>query len=50
MKTRSLLWVGVGSFLAFLIATAPIASIYPRIAHPDSPVQLTGLYGSVFSG
>ncbi|MDP3294264.1 MAG: type II secretion system protein N [Nevskia sp.] len=50
MSTRSLLWIGVGSFLAFLIATAPIASIYPRIAAPDSPLQLSGLSGSVFSG
>ncbi|WP_295684396.1 type II secretion system protein N [uncultured Nevskia sp.] len=50
MKTRSLLWVGIGSFIAFLIATAPIASIYPRIAPPGSPLQLTGLSGSVFSG
>lgn len=50
MKTRTLLWVGIGSFLAFLIATAPIATIYPRIAPANVPLQLNSLSGSVFVG
>lgn len=50
MKTRTLILVGIGSFLAFLIASAPVAAIYPRLAPADSPLQLSGLSGSIFSG
>lgn len=50
MKTRTLLLTGIGSFLAFLIASAPVAAVYPRLAPEGSPLQLAGLSGSLFSG
>lgn len=50
MKTRKLILIGVGGFLAFLIAGAPVASVYPRLAPASSPLQLIGLSGSLFSG
>lgn len=50
MKTRSLILIGVASFLAFLIASAPIATIHARLASADTPLQLSGLSGSVFAG
>jgi len=50
MKTRNLILIGVGGFFAFLIAGAPIASVYPRLAPASSQLQLSGLSGSLFAG
>lgn len=50
MKTRSLILIGLASFTGFLIASAPAAAVWPRVAPVLPSVQLSGLSGSVLDG
>ncbi|MDH4458294.1 MAG: type II secretion system protein N [Nevskia sp.] len=50
MKARSLILVGIFSFVGFVIASAPVATLWPRIASMQPALNLAGLSGSVFAG
>lgn len=50
MKTRSLVLVGVFSFIGFVVAAAPIATLWPRIAASQPALNLSGLSGTLFDG
>lgn len=50
MKTRTLILTGVASFVGFLIAAAPVAAIWPRVAGQVPALNLSGLSGTVFEG
>ncbi len=50
MKTRTLLLIGVISFICFAVVSAPIATIWPRIASSQPALNLSGLSGTVFEG
>lgn len=50
MKTRTLVLVGLISFVGFVAVSAPIAVIWPRLASSQPALNLSGLSGTVFSG
>lgn len=50
MTTRSLILIGIVSFIGFLIASAPAAAVWPRVAPKLPTLQLSGLSGTVLHG
>lgn len=50
MKTRTLVLVGLFSFVGFVVASAPIATLWPRVASLAPALNLSGLSGTVFDG
>jgi len=50
MKTRSLILIGVASFIGFVVASAPVAAIWPRVAARQPALSLAGLSGTVLAG
>lgn len=50
MKTRSLVLIGLLSFVGFVVVSAPVATIWPRIAARQPTLNLSGLSGTLFDG
>lgn len=50
MKTRSLLLIGLFSFIVFVLVSAPVAVVWPRLAASQPALELAGLSGTVFDG
>jgi len=50
MKTRTLVLIGLFSFVGFLLVSAPIATVWPRLATSQPSLNLSGLSGTVFEG
>lgn len=50
MKTRTLVLAGLLSFVGFVLVSAPIATLWPRVADRLPALNLSGLSGSVFDG